>query len=233
MFCSDSYEGWQMCPVAMVVGAVYFKTQIHWGPCVWLHAAWGQIQPVTRASPPLTSHSQEMTCVQSPHSHPSALLTPPSDMFRCGSRLPVSPSHAVSSEDLVSKNWRGCFPSGAEGGMYSTMEATTATCDAYSKDRWKQLPYWHNIIVLVFEVHRMRRTRWAAMTEENQPGPQELCNNTRGLMFLERSACVSSVAIEAAMTRPQCKGEGPGEVRDVQGSSMHNEYLSSAHSICG
>lgn len=34
------------------------------------------------------------------------------------------------------------------------------------------------------------------------------------------------------MTGPQCKGEGPGEVRDVQGSSMHNENLSSAHSIC-
>lgn len=52
-------------------------------------------------------------------------------------------------------------------------------------------------------------------------------------MFLERSACVSSVAIEAAMTGSQCKGEGPREVRDVQGSSMHNENLSSAHSICG
>lgn len=47
-------------------------------------------------------------------------------------------------------------------------------------------------------------------------------------MFLER--CVSSVAIEAAVTGPQCKGEGTGEVRDVQGSSMHNESLSSAPS---
>lgn len=43
-------------------------------------------------------------------------------------------------------------------------------------------------------------------------------------MFLERS--VSSVAIEAAMTGPQCKGEGTGEVRDVQGSSMNNEKIS-------
>jgi len=41
-----------------------------------------------------------------------------------------------------------------------------------------------------------------------------------GLMFLERCACVSSLAIEAAMTGPQCKGEGRGEMRDVQGSSM-------------
>lgn len=50
-------------------------------------------------------------------------------------------------------------------------------------------------------------------------------------MFQERSACVSSEATEAAMTGPQCKGEEPGVVRDVQGSSMHNENLSSAHSV--
>lgn len=95
----------------------------------------------------------------------------PSDMFRCGYHLPVSRSHVVFSEDLVSQT-EELLASGAEGDMYSTMEATRATCGAYSKDWWKQLPYWHNIIVLVFEVHRMRRTHWAMMTGENQPGPE-------------------------------------------------------------
>ncbi len=70
------------------------------------------------------------------------------------------------------------------------------------------------------------------MTGENQPGQELLCNTTCGSVFLKRSACVSSVAIEAATTGPQCKVEGAGEVRDVQGCSMHNENLSSAHSSC-
>lgn len=51
-------------------------------------------------------------------------------------------------------------------------------------------------------------------------------------MFLERSARVSSVAIEAAVTVGH-SARDQGEVRNVQGSSMHNENLSSARSTCG
>lgn len=141
--------------------------------CICLHAAWGQSihWPVPALLSPHCLRKWQGSAI--PHSHFSALLTSPqpSDMFRCGYHLPVSPSHVVSSEDLVSQTEES-LASGAEGDTYSTVEAATATCGAYSKDRLKQLPYWHNIIVLVFEVHRMRRTRWATMTGGNQPGPE-------------------------------------------------------------
>lgn len=169
--CSDCYGGWQMCPVAIFVGTIYFKTQNRSGLCVSA-CCLGSIHPLTRASPPLTSPSQEMAGECNPPQSLFCSLNPqPSDKFRWGYHLPVSTSHVVSSEDLVSQT-EELLASGAEEDMYSTVEATTATCGAYSKDRWKQLPYWHNIIVLVFEVHRMRRTRWAMMTGENQPGPE-------------------------------------------------------------
>lgn len=61
-------------------------------------------------------------------------------MFRCGYHLPVSPSHVVSSEDLVSQT-EELLASGAEGDTYSIVEDATATCGAYSKDQLKQLPY--------------------------------------------------------------------------------------------
>ena len=155
------------------VGTVYFKTQIHSVLCASA-CCLGSIHPLTRASTLLTSPSQEMTGECNPPQSLFCSLNPPSqpsEMFRCSYHLPVSWSHVVSSEDLVSQT-EELLAFGAEGGIYSTIEAATCTCDAYSKDRWKQLPYWHSIIVLVFEVHRMRRTRWAVMTEENQPCPE-------------------------------------------------------------
>lgn len=96
---SDCYGGWQMCPVAIFVGTIYFKTHICPGLCMSASCLWW-IHPVTRASLPLTSPSQEMT----------AKNNPPQSLF----------------------------------------------CSTH--------PYWHNIIVFVFEVHRMRRTHLAMMT---------------------------------------------------------------------
>lgn len=51
-----------MCPVAFFVGAVYFKTKICLGLCASACCR-RSIHPLTRASPPLTSQSQEMTGV--------------------------------------------------------------------------------------------------------------------------------------------------------------------------
>lgn len=161
---SDCYGGWQICPVAIFVGTIYFKTHICPGLCMSASCLWW-IHPVTRASLPLTSPSQEMTAKNNPPQSLFCSTHPPqpSDMFGCGYHLPVSQSHVVSSGDLMSQIGK-LLTSGTERDMYSAVEACTATCGAHSKDWWKQLPYWHNIIVFVFEVHRMRRTHLAVAT---------------------------------------------------------------------
>lgn len=130
----DCYGGWQMFPVAISVGTVYFKTQICLGLCVSA-CSLGSIHPLTHASPPLTSPSQEMTGECNPPQSLFCSLNPPqpSDTFRCGYHLPVSRSHVVSSKDLVSQT-EELLASGAEGDTYSTVKATTATCGAYNKD---------------------------------------------------------------------------------------------------
>lgn len=67
---SDCYESWQTCPAAVLVGAIYFKTQICSGLYVCVCACRGvrasacflwSIHPLTRTDPPLTSPSLAMT----------------------------------------------------------------------------------------------------------------------------------------------------------------------------
>lgn len=124
---SDCYEGWQMCPVAMFVGTVYFKMDLFGAVCVCMLPG---VNPSTDLCQP-SSHlflSGNDRGVQSPtvtfllSSPPHTLL---SDMFRCGYHLPVSRSHVISSEDLVSETeeW---LASCAEEDTYSTVEAATA-----------------------------------------------------------------------------------------------------------
>lgn len=114
--CSDFYGVWQMCPVVICFGTVYFKTLIRLG----LHAAWGQSirWPVPALLTPRPS--QEMT---GEHKPPQSLFCsrnplPPSDMFRCGYHLPVSRSHVVTSEDLVSQTEES-LASSTEGDVHS------------------------------------------------------------------------------------------------------------------
>lgn len=59
-------------------------------------------------------------------------------MFECEYHLPVSKSHVASSEGLAPQTEELLT---AERDVYSTLEAAMATCGAYSKDQWKQLPY--------------------------------------------------------------------------------------------
>lgn len=73
---SDCDRGWQMCPVVIFVSTVYFKTQICSGLCVSA-CCLGSIHPLTRASPPLTSPSQEMTGECNPPQSLFCSLNPP------------------------------------------------------------------------------------------------------------------------------------------------------------
>lgn len=86
----------------------------------------------------------------------------------------------------------------------------------------------------------MRRTRCAVMTGQKKTAWSRIVFVTLhvvgcfwGVRGEKVCMCVSSVAIEAAVTGPQCKGgRTPGRVGDVQGSSMHNENPSSVRSAC-
>ena len=104
-------------------------------------------------TPHIHTHTHRHT-----HTH-TQTHTQPSDVLRCGPHLPVSPSHAVSSEKLSVTNWRVAGPRCGRGHVQYG-----GGCHSYM---WRKQrgPYWHNITVLVVEVHRMRRTRWAVMTE--------------------------------------------------------------------
>lgn len=199
-----------------------------------LHAAGGQSihWPVLALLSPHPLRKWQGSAI--PHSHFPALLTPP-DHQTCSHAAITCLSAKVML--FLARTYchklKSCWPP-VQKGTYTVPwrppqlhVAHTANTDGSSYPTDITLLSWF-LRCIGWEEHVEPRWR-----EKNQPGPEWLCNTTCGLMFLERSACVSSVAIKAAMTGPQCKGEGPGEVRDVQGSSMHNENLSSGHSIRG
>lgn len=130
---SDCYGGWQMWPVAIFVGTIYFKTYLSRPVYVCKLPVVNPSSDPCQPSSHLTlsgndSKEQPPTVTFLLHSSPQ-----PSDVFGCGYHLPVSQSHVVSSGDLMSQIGE-LLTSGTEQDMYSAVEACTATCGAHSKD---------------------------------------------------------------------------------------------------
>lgn len=108
----------------------------------------------------------------------------------------------------------------AEQDVYSTLEAAMATSEvAHSKDHGSSYPTditllscFCSFIFVFFEVHRMRRTRWAVTTRVPLPLPQ---NNNVTWLKVSRKICMCSFfsVYWGGHSMTQVQGGEPGEMK--------------------
>lgn len=102
----------------------------------------GSSHPLTRANRPLTSPFQEMTIGCNPLQPLFCSVKPP-DYQTCSHAATTCLSAKVMLflARILSHKLKS-FQTPTQMGMCAALQRPPATCGAYSKDWWKQLPYW-------------------------------------------------------------------------------------------